>query len=188
MGGGSAPSTVAYRSTPSLLPLHPALLLSCGRSPRESRLHIEMCPPNAEQLSLEEGLPDALHDRRRQRVGCRRCQRHGERRGERGGRSPPAGTSPERVVAAADTLPAAPRVMRSEKVRTTTARQLHRNLSRAIGIHTGHVRSESQSTQYVPLDIWTTCKKRIKDHSWKPGHKLKLGPPKNNCNNIDKYL
>ena len=40
-------------------------------------------------------------------------------------------------------------------------------------IHVGHVRSESQSVQYVPLDIWTNCTTykhiKIKVHSFKYG-------------------
>ena len=34
----------------------------------------------------------------------------------------------------------------------------------------------------VPFDIWTRCKtcthSKIKDHSWKPGHKLEWGRKK----------
>jgi len=37
----------------------------------------------------------------------------------------------------------------------------------------GHVRSESQSVQYVPFDIWTSCTQykhiKIKVHSFKYG-------------------
>ena len=39
--------------------------------------------------------------------------------------------------------------------------------------------ADLQSVQYVPFDIWTSCKAckhwKIKDHSWKPGHKIEFG-------------
>ena len=46
--------------------------------------------------------------------------------------------------------------------------------------------ADSQSVQYVPFVIWTICKactfRKIKDHSWKPGHKLELGRQNKICN------
>ena len=45
-----------------------------------------------------------------------------------------------------------------------------------VAIHVGTSGADSQSVQYVPLDIWTSCKAsthcKNKDHSWKPDHKL----------------
>ena len=53
----------------------------------------------------------------------------------------------------------------------------------------GHVRSESQSVQYVPFDIWTSCTHykhiKIKVHSFKYGTSVR---EKINCKIIDKYL
>ena len=58
-----------------------------------------------------------------------------------------------------------------------------------IAIHVGHVRSESQSVQYVPFDIWTSCTPykhiKIKVHSFKYGTSVR---EKINCKIIDKYL
>ena len=58
-----------------------------------------------------------------------------------------------------------------------------------IPIHVGHVRSESQSVQYVSLDIWTSCKAykhyKIKVHSLNYGIRVR---EKINCNIIDMYL
>ena len=55
--------------------------------------------------------------------------------------------------------------------------------------HVGHVRSESQSVQYVPFDIWTSCKvnKQYKNKV----HSLEYGTSvrgKINCNIIEQYL
>ena len=63
-------------------------------------------------------------------------------------------------------------------------------VARAISrIHMGHVRSESQSVQYVPFDIWTSCTQykhiKIKVHSFKYGTSVR---EKINCKIIDKYL
>ena len=56
-------------------------------------------------------------------------------------------------------------------------------------VHMGHVRSESESVQYVPLDIWTsyTAYKhyKIKVHSLNYGTSVR---EKINCDIIDKYL
>ena len=53
----------------------------------------------------------------------------------------------------------------------------------------GHVRSESESVQYVPFDIWTSCtiykQYKIMVHSLKYGTIVR---EKINCNIIDKYL
>ena len=58
-----------------------------------------------------------------------------------------------------------------------------------LDLHVGHVRSESQSVQYVPFDIWTSCTQykhiKIKVHSFKYGISVR---EKINCKIIDKYL
>ena len=52
-------------------------------------------------------------------------------------------------------------------------------MSHSIRVTSG---AELQSVQYVLFDIWTRCKActhtKIKDHSWKPGHKLEFGRQK----------
>ena len=53
----------------------------------------------------------------------------------------------------------------------------------------GHVRSESESVQYVPLDIWTSCttykQYKIKVHSLTYGTSVRENL---NCNIFNKYL
>ena len=51
-------------------------------------------------------------------------------------------------------------------------------------IHVGHVRSESQSVQYVPFDIWTSFTAyKIKVHNLKYGTSVRENLY---CNTIDK--
>ena len=72
---------------------------------------------------------------------------------------------------------------------STYGRLLMALLSYVLAVHVGHVRSESQSVQYVPFDIWTSCTQykhiKLKVHSFKYGTSVR---EKINCKIIDKYL
>ena len=64
-----------------------------------------------------------------------------------------------------------------------------RRAAREQEVHVGHVRSESESVQYDPFDIWTSYKGfkhyKINVHSLKYGTSVRENF---NCNIIDKYL